>query len=192
MNHLSFAIVCSANMNRSMEAHAFLIKKGFNVKSYGTADKVRLPGLTFDSPNCYDFGTPYQDIYNDLVKQNKEFYNKNGILHMLQRNKLIKPSPERLQETSEQFDIIITCAEKVYDQVIEWLEARKRVTNHPVHIVNMEIVDTHDEAMIAAFVISDLAKEMVLAQDLDEDIGELLKHFESKCHRQLLFCTMYY
>jgi len=46
-------------------------------------------------------------------------YKQNGILHMLDRNRRIKPHPERFQETDEEFDLVITVEERVYDQVIE-------------------------------------------------------------------------
>lgn len=38
---------------------------------------------------------------------------------MLDRNRRIKPGPEKFQNCLEKFDIIITCEERVYDQVIE-------------------------------------------------------------------------
>lgn len=40
---------------------------------------------------------------------------------MLDRNRRIKPKPERFQDNFDKFDIIFTCEERVYDQVIEGL-----------------------------------------------------------------------
>lgn len=38
---------------------------------------------------------------------------------MLDRNKRIKARPERFQSCKDQFDLVITCEERVYDQVLE-------------------------------------------------------------------------
>ena len=38
---------------------------------------------------------------------------------MLERNKRIKPTPERFQDTSEEFDVIFTVEERIYDAVLE-------------------------------------------------------------------------
>ena len=46
-------------------------------------------------------------------------YTQNGILHMLDRNRRIKSRPERFQDTQEQFDVIFTVEERIYDSVIE-------------------------------------------------------------------------
>ena len=38
---------------------------------------------------------------------------------MLDRNRRIKPKPERFQACKDKFDVVITCEERVYDQVLE-------------------------------------------------------------------------
>ena len=38
---------------------------------------------------------------------------------MLDRNRRIKEKPERFQENKEEFDLIVTCQERVFDQVLE-------------------------------------------------------------------------
>ena len=137
---LNIAVVCSSNMNRSMEAHAFLSKKGYNVDSYGTGDKVKLPGPTADKPNVYDFGTTYEEIYTDLFKRDQILYTQNGILNMLDRNRRIKRGPQRLQDTKRIYDIIFTAEERVYDQVLEYFSSDAcSVTNQPVHVINLDI-----------------------------------------------------
>ncbi|KAH0537909.1 RNA polymerase II subunit A C-terminal domain phosphatase SSU72 [Cotesia glomerata] len=190
---LSVAVICSSNMNRSMEAHAFLSKKGFNVKSFGTGDKVKLPGSGPDKPNVYDFGTTYDEIYNDLLVKDKQLYTQMGLLHMLDRNRRIKPRPERFQETKEKFDILITCEERVYDQVVEYWSSRTSVNHQPAHLINLDIQDNHEEATVGSFLICELVTTLAGSDDLDNDIDGLLNEFEdNKISKPLLHTVVFY
>ena len=47
-------------------------------------------------------------------------YTQNGILRMLDRNRRIKPSPERFQDANgEVFNVIFTVEERIFDIVKE-------------------------------------------------------------------------
>ncbi|ESO08240.1 hypothetical protein HELRODRAFT_75246 [Helobdella robusta] len=189
---LRFAIICSSNQNRSMEAHNFLNKKGLNVRSFGSGTHVKLPGLTPDRPNIYDFNTTYDDMYRDLMNKDKQMYTQNGLLHMLDRNRRIKPKPERFQTSKEKFDVIICCEERVYDQILEDIENREKLDISPVHIINIDIQDNHEEATVGAIMICELCTLLNQCEDLDNEIDELLQEFEHQCRRTLLHTIAFY
>ena len=191
-NNLRIAVCCSSNMNRSMEAHARLQKKGFNVLSFGTGDKIKLPGPSLSQPNVYEFGTSYEEIYQDLSKKDKSMYKQNGILHMLDRNRMLKPGPERFQNSQKQFDVIVTAEERVFDQVLEHFELSGNKYDELVHVINIDIQDNQEEATIGAFLFHELVQSLTISCDLDNEIDELLQDFESKCNRQILHSALFY
>lgn len=74
----------------------------------------------------------------------------------MDRNRRIKSHPEKFQESQEKFDVLITCEERVYDQVLEFMESKTPSDNSIVHVINIDIQDNLEEATIGAFLISDL------------------------------------
>ena len=69
------ALVCASNQNRSMEAHALLVKNGFQrVSSFGTNARVKLPGPSVDEPIVYEFGVTYEEIRKDLESKDREMF----------------------------------------------------------------------------------------------------------------------
>ena len=76
--HLTLALVCQSNFNRSMAAHQAILLEGLtsdnNIFSYGVGTKVRLPGESINRPLIYDFGTPYRDIHRELKSKNVARY----------------------------------------------------------------------------------------------------------------------
>ncbi|CAK9300707.1 unnamed protein product [Gordionus sp. m RMFG-2023] len=232
-------------MNRSMEAHHLLSKRGFRVRSFGSGTNVKLPGLAQDRPNVYDFSTPYEVILRDLTRLDEPFYTQNGILNMLDRNRRIKIRPERFQDyfteilakrsrpsaqdnnvdviaqenkDIDKFDIIFTCEERVYDQVVEDLEKRnwdwsgsannskkgelkgkdvqleENYTNsyEPVHVVNIDITDNQEEATLGAFLFCEICELMRESEDLDNDIDEILTEVEHSSDRTILHTLCFY
>ena len=202
---LRIASICSSNMNRSMEAHLQLAAHGFAVESYGTGTHVKLPGPSADRPNIYEFGTPYSTILTDLKAQDENLYIQNGVLSMLERNVTIKPSPQPWKEAMAkafglassgaegealpplqeeqlcpgQFDVILTFEERVYDAVFESFENLEvaEFSERSVHCINVEVKDSHEEALLGAQDALDLCEKLAAAEDLDEQLSEIVEQW---------------
>lgn len=162
--------VCASNNNRSMESHKQLRDAGFEVSSFGTGSSVKLPGPSIDKPNIYEFGTPYEKIYQDLISQDyRKMYEANGLISMLDRNRQVKRAPEKwhANAASGKFDLVITCEERCFDSVLEDLmmrmnnkpeEAEEKDVRLVVHVINIDIKDDNENAKIGGKGIVKLVK----------------------------------
>ncbi|XP_040997635.1 RNA polymerase II subunit A C-terminal domain phosphatase SSU72 [Juglans microcarpa x Juglans regia] len=189
-----YAMVCSSNQNRSMEAHSLLKREGFEVSSYGTGAHVKLPGPSLREPNVYDFGTPYKQMYEDLRRKDSELYKRNGILPMLKRNSTVKLAPQRWQDNAADgsFDVVFTFEEKVFDIVVEDLHNRDHVLLKTVLVINLEVKDNHEEAAIGARLTLDLCQEIEASESWEDSIDDIVANFEKQQRRKLLYSISFY
>lgn len=166
--------------HRSMEGHLRLSKANYPVISFGTGSLVRLPGPSITQPNVYNFNDrTYGDMYNELEGKDSRLYRANGILNMLERNRNVKGYPERWQDWAVGqsrishlndkgskgveggvVDVVITCEERCWDAVVDDLLNRGSPLNRPVHVFNVDIKDSHEEALIGGNAIVDLADSL--------------------------------
>lgn len=179
------------NQNRSMQAHDLLMKKGIAVRSFGTNSVIRLPGETIDAANVYEFGTTYKEIHEDLCRKNEEYYREAGILYLLERNMRVKEKPENFFEKREEFDLVITCEEKVFTGIYEHYAA-KEVGSGRFVMVNFDIKDTPSDAVTGALEILEFVEEVIRLEEegLEYAVRTALeKHFERKAS-MLLFSVV--
>ena len=164
-----------------MEAHLRLSAAEYPVLSFGTGSLVRLPGPTITQPNTYPFNTTsYNAMYEELSAKDPRLYRANGLLTMLERNLSVKWGPERWQDwpigkprldhrkddkgskgsEAGVVDVVITCEERCWDAVVDNLIERGSPLNKPVHVINIDIKDNHEEALVGGNAILDLAESL--------------------------------
>jgi RNA polymerase II subunit A C-terminal domain phosphatase SSU72 len=191
MKDIRIAVVCASNNNRSMEAHNVLKNAGYDVSSFGTGSAVRMPGKTPDRPNVYQFGTPYDDMYKDLFYKDKALYTQNGLLQMLDRNRKIKTAPQKFQENNDHFDVVITCEERCFDAALEDCLNRPKSSLQPVHLINVDIIDNHEQALIGGQMILKLVKMIMDAKDLDSDMDSVLVEFQARTRANIQYALTF-
>ncbi|GAB5031899.1 rna polymerase ii subunit a c-terminal domain phosphatase ssu72-like [Nannochloropsis oceanica] len=196
---LSYALVCSSNMNRSMEAHAAFLNAGFTkVVSLGTGRMVRLPAATAEGQVSFSFGTPYTEILKELEGQAQadaklqEFYRRTKLLDILRRNARIKTAPERLQNIENlTYDVIVCFDIRVYDAVQEDLQCREARDLEPICVICIDTKDDPQQAVIAGRVAVNLAQKLEESDDLATDAPEIVETFMEEEGRRLLFQICY-
>jgi RNA polymerase II subunit A C-terminal domain phosphatase SSU72 len=179
-----------------MEAHLVLSLANYPVISFGTGSAVRLPGPSIDKPNIYAFNsTTYDEIFHELRQKDQRLYTANGLLGMLDRNRKIKGRPERWQDWKPGVprlqgngaigpragkdieegivDVVITCEERCWDAVVEDLMNRDKGMGlgKSVWVVNVDIRDNHEEAIVGGRAILELANMLTKAAREERDAG---------------------
>ena len=180
-----------------MEAHLRLSAASYPVISFGTGSLVRLPGPTINQPNVYPFNTTsYSTMRSELESKDPRLYRANGLLNMLERNLSVKWGPERWQDWNVGkprldhaedkgsigveggvVDVVITCEERCWDAVVDDLVSRGGGLNKPVHVINVDIKDNHEEALVGGKAILDLADSLNKAaqEDRSAALGQVAK-----------------
>ncbi|KAJ3671424.1 hypothetical protein LUZ60_007503 [Juncus effusus] len=192
---MRYAMVCSSNQNRSMEAHLLLQRHDFEVASYGTGAHVKLPGPSLHQPNVFAFGTPYKSMFDQLRRQDPDLYKRNGILAMLKRNLGVKNAPQRWQDNSSDgwFDVVLTFEERVFDLVLEDMNnTREHKLMRTVLIINLEVKDNHEEAAAGARVALDLCRELEASESWEDEIDDIVAKFEREQERKILYSVSFY
>lgn len=147
---MRLAVSCAMNQNRSMQTHDLFMKRGIEIRSFGTNPVIKLPGETMDSPNIYGFDCTYREIFDDLCRKNEEYYRECGLLYLLERNMGIKERPENFFQQNEEFDLIVTCEERVFTTIFDYYAGVSRTPGGRFFMVNFDIKDTPSDAIVGA------------------------------------------
>jgi RNA polymerase II subunit A C-terminal domain phosphatase SSU72 len=134
-----------------MESHLCFVNAHLPCTSYGTGSQVRLPGRTPLEPKIFKFGTPYEQMYDSLAREDPNFFTMNGIIPLCKRGAAVKQSPTRWQDTPtsvlSSHDVVLAFEERIYDAVVEDLQGREPTERFaPMVVVCLDTKDNPTEA----------------------------------------------
>ena len=180
----AFSMICANNINRSMEAHKVVRDAGLRVNSYGAGRHVRIPHEQ-KGALTYEFGDAvYEDMYNDLKAENEAFYTRNGLLMMLDRDRGIKPKPQRWQSerTAElaKLDVVVCFETRIFDAVVEDLQCREPHLLRPIHIICIDIKDDAEHAAEGGQLALAFCQRCEEQPDLEHDMATLVESFTAE------------
>jgi len=191
---LKFAVVCSSNMNRSMEAHKQFEENNLEVTSFGVGNMVRLPAPN-GKPLSFPFDTHYSDMKTKMLEQSDlQWFRDRGLLEMLDRNIRIKDHPERFQDYKDvaQFNVVFCFEERVFDILMKDLKSREAQEYKEMHVLNLDVKDDTKEATKGAQIALELCQLCVKKSDeLEEALPEIIKTIEDKYKRPITHLTHY-
>jgi len=166
---------------------------GAQVESFGVGTKVRLPGNSADTPNIYDFDSvTYEQIYQDLKGQDPVLYRRNGLLTMLERNMSVKRGPQRWQDQRDlDLDVVITFEERVFNLLVDDVNQRSG-SGEALLVVNMDVVDRHEEALVAGPQVVRLCNMLNEAgEEWVDAVDDIMEHFMQDTGRAAVFTVCF-
>jgi RNA polymerase II subunit A C-terminal domain phosphatase SSU72 len=64
--------------------------------------------------------------------------------------------------------------------------------NFTINFIFFHQIDNPEDATLGAFLLLDLATKLEEAEDLDDEIDEIVHDFETKCDRSVLHTVVFY
>jgi len=150
-------------------------------------------GPDANSPNVYEFGTPYETIEAELIQKDTRLYTSNGMLEILARNKRVKRAPERWQgQGAVEYDVALTFEMRVMDVLVDDVFRRSGATNRPLLVVNIDVKDNPREAKKAGQEALRLCQALDAAGDrwLD-DLERVMDEFYAANERRPVYTVMF-
>lgn len=111
---------------------------------------------------------------------------------MIKRDVGVKLAPQKFQDNTEPFDIILTFEEVVMDKVLEHFSRVSPSLMRPVAVVNLDVRDSHEEAAIAAPVALELCSMIDKAEEWEDELDSILEAFYQATGRRAIYNVCFF